>query len=60
MTIATTLGLAGLALFVATTMTWFARANQVAIPDNRLLFWRVEQLQLCWALQACLRPVQTG
>jgi len=47
MTIATTLGLAGLALFVATTMTWFARANQVAIPDNRLLFlagWAIAAL----------------
>ena len=38
MTTATIVGLTGLALFVATTMMWFTRASQVAIPDNRAVF----------------------
>lgn len=35
---ATLLGALGLTMFVIATFTWFRRARQVAIPDNRFAF----------------------
>ena len=48
LTTETLLGLGGLLLAIATTVAWFWRANQVAIPDNRLVFL------LSWACAALL------